>query len=167
MPIRKGEKMPVLINSTIKFHTNDEDKDHDTHVTISVRDKNNVVCAYIDNDFGRFPDNSDNGPFGLIVSNPSSEDALQQGAVNIRIDPNGHDTWRFNFFLDLLFNDGSHLSGGANTLELDQNRREQSFGLSGMMQLQPAPQINTAKAMEKLNAMSRVAAASGGKTSER
>lgn len=129
--------MPVLTNATIKFHTNNEDKDSDTHVTVTVVDSDNIVAARIDNDFGHFDDNSDNGPFGLIVQNPSSQDRLQAGRVMIRIDPNGRDTWRFNFFLDLLFNDGSHLSGGADGLELTQDRKEQGFGLSGIVHVTP------------------------------
>src|SRR5262249_54461727 len=35
--------------------------------------------------------------------------ALKAGSVAVKIKPNGDDTWRFNFFLDLLFDDGAHL----------------------------------------------------------
>lgn len=125
--------MPNLANCTIKFHTNNEDKDSDTHVTVSVRDANQVIAARIDNDFGHFDDNSDSGPFGLLIKNQSSKAVLQAGNVMIRIDPNGHDTWRFNFFLDLVFDDGSRLSGGADGLELTQDRRDQTFGLDGIL----------------------------------
>lgn len=125
--------MAALVNATIQFHTNDEDKDDDTHVTVTVVDSNQVVAARVSNDFGHFDNNSDDGPFGLTVQNPSSKDALQSGRVTIHIDPNGHDTWRFNFFLDLIFDDGSHLSGGADGLELTQDRREQTFGLQGIL----------------------------------
>jgi hypothetical protein len=125
--------MSILRNATITFHTNDEDKDADTHVTVTVRDSNNIIAARIDNDFGHFDDHSDNGPYGLIVRNQSSNSDLQSGSVNIRIDPNGHDTWRFNFDLDLWFDDGSHLSGEASGLQLNQNNRESNFGLSGLL----------------------------------
>ena len=125
--------MPKLRNATIKFHTNDDDKDDDTHVTVTVHDHGNVIAARIDNDFGHFDDHSDNGPFGLIVRNRSEKGTLQSGSVTIRIDPNGHDTWKFNFDLDLFFDDGSHLSGGAPGLGLNQNRKEQTFGLDGIL----------------------------------
>jgi hypothetical protein len=125
--------MPTLANSTVRFHTNDEDKDDDTHVTVTINDDNNVVAARISDDFGHFDDHSDAGPFGLEILNASEKGDLQRGAVLLRIDPNGHDTWRFNFFLDLEFSDGSHLSGGADGLELTQDRREQQFGLSGIL----------------------------------
>ena len=147
--------MPVLTNATIKFHTNNEDKDSDTHVTVTVVDSDNIVAARVDNDFGHFDDNSDNGPFGLIVQNPSSQDRLQAGKVVIRVDPNGHDTWRFNFFLDLLFNDGSHLSGGADGLELTQDRKEQGFGLSGIVHVTPASQPSAEKVRAKVLARTR------------
>lgn len=120
-----------LRNANISFHTNDEDKDHDTHVTVLVKDCNNVVVARISNDFGHFNDNSDAGPYALRVTHSSSKTCLQKGAVTVRVDPNGHDTWRFNFFLDLYFADGSRLSGGADGLSLSHNSRQQSFGLDG------------------------------------
>jgi hypothetical protein len=55
--------IPTLVNAAISFHTNDEDKDDDTHVTVRVTDENNVIAAEIDNDFGHFDDNSDSGPY--------------------------------------------------------------------------------------------------------
>ena len=125
--------MPNLRNCNVKFHTNNEDKDSDTHVTVTVRDSSNVIAARVDNDFGHFDDNSDSGPFGVPVRNASSKAVMQTGNVTIRVDPNGHDTWRFNFDLDLLFDDGSHLSGTAAGLELNQNRREQTFALEGIL----------------------------------
>jgi len=125
--------MPTLANCNIKFHTNDDDKDHDTHVTVDVTDFNNVVCAHIDNDFGHFDDQSDNGPFGLQVLNASNKSDCQRGTVRIRIDPNGNDTWKFNFTLTLIFDDNSTLSGGAGGLQLNQNNREQTFGLQGIL----------------------------------
>lgn len=122
---------PALVNSTIMFHTNDEDKDDDTHVTVTLRDSNNVVAASLSNDLGHFNDGETNGPFGLIVKNPSTLEDLARGAVEIHVDPNGHDEWHFNFALDLEFNDGSHLSGEANRIVLSHRNRSQTFGLSG------------------------------------
>ena len=125
--------MPTLRNCTIKFHTNDDDKDDDTHVTVTVRDGEQVITARIDNDFGHWDDNSDQGPFGLIIKNRSEKASLATGSITIRIDPNGSDTWKFNFYLDLVFDDGSRLSGGADGLKFNQDRREQQFGLEGIL----------------------------------
>jgi hypothetical protein len=121
--------MPNLKSCTIKFHTNDDDKDGDTHVTITVRDANQVIAARIDNDFGHFNDNSDNGPFGLIVKNPSPRSIVEKGSVNIRIDPNGNDNWRFNFYLELVFDDGNILGTGVNGLDLNQDHRDATFAI--------------------------------------
>jgi hypothetical protein len=125
--------MPTLSNASIKFHTNDEDKDDDTHVTVTVRDDNNAVVALVSNDFGHFDDHGDSGPFGMAIQNPSEQERIVRGNVTVRIDPNGNDTWRFNFFMDMQFSDGAHLSGSADGLALDQDRREQTFGLSGIL----------------------------------
>jgi len=125
--------MPVLKNCKLRFHTNDEDKDHDTHVTITVRDSGGTIAARADNDFGHFDDQSDFETF-VPVRNQSSSAQMQAGQITIRIDPNGHDTWRFNFDLDLVFDDNSRLGGGQAGLSLDQNNREVTVGLQGILQ---------------------------------
>ena len=124
---------PSLVDARIRFHTNDEDKDADTHVTVTVEDFNQVVAARVSNDFGHFDDQSDSGPFSLETLNASTKDDLQRGRLMIRIDPNGHDTWRFGFFIQLVFSDGITLAGSADGLELTQDRRQQTFGLQGIL----------------------------------
>lgn len=119
--------MPNLNSCTIKFHTNDDDKDGDTHVTITVRDANQVIAARVDSDFGHFNDNSDNGPFGVIIKNRSAKSNMEAGNVTVRIDPNGHDTWKFNFYLQLFFDDGTNLGCEKEGLVLSQDRREATF----------------------------------------
>jgi hypothetical protein len=126
----------TVATANIKFHTTDDDKDHDTHVTVEVKDGNGLVIARIDNDFGHFDNNSDSGPFDMPIVNASSRDDCERGSVRIHIDPNGHDTWHFNFFLQIVFSDGQVYPGGAEGLSLDQNNREQTFGLSGIKKQQ-------------------------------
>jgi hypothetical protein len=121
---------PTLTEATVSFHTNDDDKDNDTHVTVTVRQSDGVIAARTDDDFGHFNDHSDNGPFNLEVVNPSPKSALRSGNVTIRIDPNGDDEWHFNFFANLIFSDGSHLSCEADGLTLDQDRQQQVFGIA-------------------------------------
>jgi len=128
-----GSKQAYLENAYVTFHTNDEDKDGDTHVTITIRDSSNVRAARLSNDLGHFDDHGDFGPYSLEVTNPCTKESLQRGRIKIRIDPNGHDTWRFNFDVELMFSDGTIFTGGEEGLELDQDRREQSFGLKGMI----------------------------------
>ena len=121
----------LLENCTISFHTNNEDKDADTHVTVKVYDAENNLSALISNDFGHFDDHSDSGPYGLVIYNPSTYTSLQHGNITIHIDPNGHDTWRFNFTLTLYFSNGSRLSGTVENIELTQDRKQQTFGIQG------------------------------------
>ena len=124
--------MPSLKNCRVRFHTNDEDKDHDTHVTFTVRDSGGRIAARIDSDFGHFDDQSDFETF-VPIRNQSSAAEMQAGSVTVRVDPNGHDTWRFNFDLDLVFDDNSRLGGGQAGISLDQNNRESTFGLQGIL----------------------------------
>src|SRR5437660_8129263 len=97
---------PTLAAASISFHTNDEDKNDDTNVMVTVgvgtaEGGGFIMAAQINDRFGRFGDQSDNGPFDLVVFNPLARDQLKTGSVEILIQPNGDDTWRFNFFLDL------------------------------------------------------------------
>jgi hypothetical protein len=117
---------PALTEAQVSFHTNDKDKDDDTHVTVTVRQGDGTIAARIDDDFGHFNDHSNNGPFGLLILNPADKTDLSR---TIRIDPNGNDTWRFNFLVDLVFADSSHLNTEANSLELTQERQQQTFAI--------------------------------------
>lgn len=121
--------MPNLTQAQVTFHTNDEDKNDDTHLTITVRGSDGTIAARIDDDFGIFKDHTDHGPFGLLIFNPAPKEKLAQGNVVIRIDPDGNDTWRFNFFLDLAFDDNSHLNTQVDGLELTDERQQQVFAI--------------------------------------
>jgi hypothetical protein len=119
---------PTLVGANITFHTNDEDKDNDTLISVTVQ-KGATVVAQIEDRFQHFNDHSDAGPFDLLLVNPLTRDQLKTGKVKIAIKPNGNDTWRFNFFLDLRFSDGSHLFGRASRLQLTETFTTQDFGI--------------------------------------
>ena len=119
---------PTLVGANITFHTNDEDKDNDTLVSVTVQ-KGATVVAQIEDRFQHFNDHSDAGPFDLLLVNRLTRDQLKTGKVKIAIKPNGNDTWRFNFFLDLRFSDGSHLFGRASRLQLTETFTTQDFGI--------------------------------------
>jgi hypothetical protein len=120
---------PTLIGATVSFHTFNDDKNADTHLTVTVRQRDDIISARVDDDFGVFHNNEDNGPFALKVINASPKSELQTGNVTIRIDPSDRDTWRFNFFADLIFSDASHLTAQADGIDLAQDRQQQSFGI--------------------------------------
>ena len=121
---------PTLLAANIKFHTNDDDKNEDTHLTVVVRDEEGNIAARIDDDFGLFKDQSDSGPFDLELLNKAQRAKLRSGTVEIRIDPENTDVWKFNYFLDLLFTDESHLTSEAQGLRLSEVDKQQQFAIA-------------------------------------
>jgi hypothetical protein len=119
----------ILTRASVSFHTNGEDKDDNTRVEVTVHLMDQTVVASIADEFGHFDDHTDAGPFDLLITQAATRGMLKTGSVAVKIKPEGHDTWRFNFFLDLLFEDAAHLIAWANGLEVSQSRREQSFGI--------------------------------------
>jgi len=109
----------MLTRASVTFHTNDDDKDDDTRVDIYVRlaDKRTIVAKLVEC-LGHFSDHSDAGPYNLVLIKSVSRDELRTGNVDLEIVPNGNDTWRFNFLVDLYFSDGGHLFAKANGVEL-------------------------------------------------
>jgi hypothetical protein len=62
---------------------------------------------------------------------PSALDMVLGAVMERHSRPNIHAGWKFNFSLEVIFDDGSHLSGEADGLALSQDNRDASFGLSG------------------------------------
>ena len=129
---------PLLTRASVTFHTNDDDKDNDTLVEVEVRLSNGTVVAKLSDHLGHFDDHSDAGPFVLLMVQPVHRSQLRTGSVNIlafantTLPPFGHgDTWRFNFVVDLLFDDGAHLLARANGVQLKSQgaAAQQSFGI--------------------------------------
>lgn len=121
-----------LTAATVAFHTNDEDKDNDTKVTVVVRNWDRTEVARVSDYFGHFDDNHDNGPFSLFILNQTTVEKLKanRGEVAMHIDPNGHDTWRFNIHVELRFSDGSSATGEVNDAELSQNYPDLAFPIA-------------------------------------
>jgi hypothetical protein len=121
---------PTLTGATITFQTNDDDKDDTTKVEVKVRLRDGrTVVAESSNEFAKFGNDSEMGPFALLVVNPVTREQLKTGRVTIAILTAGNDTWRFNFLLDLIFSDGGHLLARAAGIELTQDSGPQSFGI--------------------------------------
>jgi hypothetical protein len=114
---------PALVGAKVSFHTNDEDKDGDTNITVTVQQSNGIIAARVDDSFGGFPNDSDKGPYCLTIMNAGPKSAVAGGSVTVRIDPNGDDTWRFNFSITLLFSDGSSFDIAENNVELSEANR--------------------------------------------
>src|SRR5262245_58771209 len=121
--------MAILTHASVRFHTNGNDKDDNSHVTITVRDNDGLIVARLDDDFGHFNNDSDNGPFSLEILNPAEKASMGAGTVTARIDPHGDDEWDFNFSLRLRFSDGTTIACENDGLALNQDRQQQTFGL--------------------------------------
>ena len=80
-----------------------------------------------------FGDHASPGPHSLQVLNLNTRTDLQRGHVTIQIDPNGHDTWRFNYQLDLIFSDGTHLGGSEADNQLTQDDQTVTIGIQGLI----------------------------------
>jgi hypothetical protein len=125
---------PLLQRASITFRTNDDDKDHDTAVGVYVVIRNETI-AYIYDEFGHFPDHSDTGPYTLLIVHRLPRHAIRQAKVVVGIDPvmgpigGAGDTWRFNFLLDFLFEDGSHQLSKGSRLELSTWNRTHEFAV--------------------------------------
>ncbi|MFD3268636.1 hypothetical protein ACE3MS_00565 [Paenibacillus dendritiformis] len=98
--------MPELVSAQAWFHTNDDDKDHDTGLTITI-EKGHDLFAKSDVIMGTFDNHSDNGPYGLHLLGQISKSQLEGATTPLSIQPDGNDTWRFNYFLELGYNDGT------------------------------------------------------------
>jgi hypothetical protein len=96
-----------LVSAVASFHTNNDDKDDDTLLDITI-EKPPDEFAKVDSIRGTFDDHTDNGPFGLSVEGKISKGQLRDSTTTLKIHPNGNDTWRFNYFLDLDYSDGTH-----------------------------------------------------------
>jgi hypothetical protein len=119
----------VLTRASITFQTYDEDKDDDTLLDVTVAMIDGTLVAQVSDFFGTFHDLRENGPYDLELVDPRTRGEMKGGNVTLKISPNGNDTWRFGFFLDLLFDDDAHLIAWAKGLELSDSQREQSFGV--------------------------------------
>lgn len=113
---------PVLTGGNVRFRTTDDDKDHDTNVAVSVRCGTTTIAS-TSGSYGKFDDNTDNGPFGLNVHERRRKaDISGQCHLYIIENPNGNDEWHFNWELRLTFSDGSELvSNGSGNLDRDRN----------------------------------------------
>ncbi len=115
-----------LTAAIASFHTNDDDKDSDTIVAITVNGPGFVV-AQAGGISGHFDDGSNNGPFALTVVGPIAPAQVPHCTTTVHIDPNGHDTWKFNYTLDLVFDDFNpplHVRKVFNGIALDEGHRD-------------------------------------------
>lgn len=108
------------------YHTNNDDKDHNTKVFTRVRDNRGIEVATLDEHFGddTWDDDEDDGPYGLRLTAPATWASMKGGQLVVRIEPDGRDTWKFNAQATLFFSDGERRHAVARDHFLDQNLRQ-------------------------------------------
>jgi hypothetical protein len=116
----------ILVSAIASFHTNDDNKDWDSVLTITI-ERGPDQFAKVDSIMGEFPDHSDSQPFAINVQGTVSKGALRGATTTLKMVANGNDTWRFNYFLDLVYNDGSRQAWSWFGNELRENRNIKSF----------------------------------------
>lgn len=109
---------PVLTGARVFFHTTDDNKDHDTNVVVNVICDAGTVASVSSNFGGEFRDHRDNGPFGMTFLAPQPVNRVH-GVCRAELteQPNGHDEWHFNWWVELIFSNGQTIrsaTGGGN-----------------------------------------------------
>lgn len=141
---------PVLVSGIeVKFHTNDDDKDQDTKLVTDFMCQDSVFASSSLGwgDAGasitspplflflggsrkdNFSDNHDTVWMHVTVSNPVAKSAIHSCATKVRIDPVGHDTWKFNYWVRLNYSDGTHDEYHYDGHALSEKTRENVFPL--------------------------------------
>lgn len=108
----------IMVNDLqVAFHTNDENKDQDTGVSVTIQN----VAQWQQTQDEEFTDGSDH----VKPLNPGSVplSSLTGHALDVCISPVGHDTWRFNMTLSGNRSDGQRYFVSANSIELTQDNR--------------------------------------------
>ena len=98
---------PVLTQAKVSFHTTNEDKDADTHITVSIICAGNTV-ATVANTWGKWGDNSDSGWKDMRVTQAQKKSEVPGVCVAQIVEgPVGKDEWHFNTAVELKFSDGT------------------------------------------------------------
>src|SRR5438876_1179773 len=112
---------PMLSGVTAHFHTNNDDKDDDTKLSIYVYGPGGrPLVAKSENNTGKYNNGSDHD-IGLSILGNHSSSVLAHGMTKVVITPNGHDHWEFTYSLDLTWSDGqvTPLNCGSTALSQD------------------------------------------------
>jgi hypothetical protein len=118
-----------LTGVKIRFTTHNDNKDFDTRLNVSVKNKVNI---FLSQDLAEgidlahdveFVDPSTHG-FDLALQDSSvTVRDLGLPIVNIDITPNGNDRWIFDYTVSLGFDDGKTFSSTTTGVILDQDNR--------------------------------------------
>lgn len=115
--------MALLTACSVIFHTNDDDKDSDTVLSVFLEGPQGQIAS-VSGITGHFDDNSTNGPFNLALGSPTDSSQVPALRCHVHIDPNGHDTWKFNCTMTCTWADGGNTTKSWAGQRLDQDNRD-------------------------------------------
>jgi hypothetical protein len=117
---------------TVSFHTNTDDKDFDTGVQVNISPYQNgavteIIATYTGDLGGHLADGSISQPVTLSWFTDSNWILGNEYTLQVIIDPNGHDTWRFDCYLYIAYNSGSYKNYPFLGHALSQNVRSNNY----------------------------------------
>ncbi len=118
-----------LIAATARFHTNDDDKDGETPLSIYVDGPMGRV-AQVERIRGHFGRDTESGPFALAVVRTIAHWELIDCRVRVHIDPARKRPWQFDLAIEFAFSDANASAYRWNDLLLDDDATDFSAGLT-------------------------------------
>lgn len=114
----------VLTSVQVIFYTRNENKDHDTRLECWINLSGEREAAYGQR-YGEFSDWSTHVLYLTPKTNIMRKSDIPGSWLQIRIAPNGNDTWRFSCECTLYFSDGTvYRKGFPESTTLDQDSRQ-------------------------------------------
>jgi hypothetical protein len=119
----------VFTKMKVTFTTGNDDKDYDTFLEIWINKIGEHQAAYASVDHQHYDNNSVNTVDVPPKENQMLWSEIPGSWIQIRIHPNGNDTWRFSFVAVLSFSDGSTLTQKVDNAVLDQDSTQGNYPL--------------------------------------
>ncbi|MCW8129195.1 MAG: hypothetical protein KIS92_02315 [Planctomycetota bacterium] len=100
----------TLTEVKVVFHTTDDDKDHDTTLSMWIKIDTKTLAyseGFANNT--RFPDKTDSSPFplGEVDKKISKQEVAKGVKARLKMTTNGDDNWWFKFTVTFKFSDDS------------------------------------------------------------
>jgi hypothetical protein len=130
---------PALESALITFQTGTDNKEVASIIEVVVRDRRNQIVARASDSYGEFKNFSTHGPFSLDILAPAPRSSLTPGGgvwltftpqhSDLANNDDDNDNWKFNFYIDMVFSDESHLALSENGLEMGPKMNQRTLGL--------------------------------------
>ncbi len=131
--------LPVVTKVEIKFQTNDDNKDDDTRLSVYFSCDNSsfadadgsTMSALVANDPIAYLSHEETqwAPVPIHPNTKIYKAKVHSCTTTVRIDPNGHDTWKFNYLVKLEYSDGTRDEYHFNGHALSQDYRQNTYPL--------------------------------------